>query len=145
MIELGPGQKPIVMPHYPHMLQEDTSVWTKFLKSKVIEISECWYDVRVGSSVFLPEGASDMERKVAMGLTRKRIDVVAAVAGGLWVIEVKPYANMYALGQVLTYVRLFCQEYVTPETVIPVIVCDDYDIDLADEFDELGVLVVKND
>lgn len=145
MISLGPGQKPIVRTHYPHLMAEDTGVWTKFLKSNRIEISEVWYDVRVGQSVFLPEGASDMERKIALGLTRKRLDVVAAVAGGIWVIEVKPYANMYAVGQVITYVRLFKQEYISPGEVIPVILCDDYDMDLLDEFDELGILVLEND
>lgn len=145
MISLGPGRQPIVRTHYPHMMAEDTGVWTKFLKSKVIEITEVWYDVRVGSGVFLPAGASDMEQKVSLGLTRKRIDVIAAVAGGLWVVEVKPYANMYAVGQVITYVRLFRQEYFSPGEVIPVILCDDYDMDLPEEFDELGILVIKND
>lgn len=135
----------MVRAHYPHMMAEDTGVWTKFLKSNSIEIAEVWYDVRVGSSVFVPVGASDTVRKVALGLTRKRIDVVAAVAGGIWVIEVKPYANMYAVGQVISYQRLFVQEYVSPGEVIPVIICDDYDIDLLEEFDELGVLVIKND
>lgn len=144
MVGLGPGMKPIVMPHYPHMMVEDTAVWTKFLDSKVVPIKEVWYDVRVGQSVFLTEGAGDMERKIAAGLTRKRIDVVAAVEDSLWVIEVKPYANMYALGQIQTYVYLFEQEYVTPETVQGVIVCDDYDIDLIGEFADLGIMVLSN-
>lgn len=145
MAELGLGTKPVVRPHYPHMMVEDTIVWTKFLESKFIEIKEVWYDVRVGMPVFLGEGADERDKKIAAGLTRKRIDVVASVGGGLWVIEVKPYANMYAVGQVITYVRLFKQEYTSPGKVIPVIICDDYDMDLVDEFDELGVLVLKND
>lgn len=145
MTELGPGQKPIVMPHYPHMLAEDTSVWTKFLEQNPNLLLRVWYDLRVGMPTFVPVGASDMEKRIAAGLTRKRIDAVCSVAGGLWVVEVKPYANMYALGQILTYSRLFKQEYVTPDVVVSVIVCDDYDMDMVDEFDELGVLVVKND
>lgn len=144
MVELGPGQKPIVMPHYPHMMAEDTEVWTKFLESKVIEIARVWYDVRVGLPVLVGAGPGSIEARIAAGLTRKRIDVVAAVAGGLWVVEVKPYANMYAVGQVITYARLFRQEYFSPDEVIPVIICDDYDEDLPDEFDELGILVIKN-
>lgn len=143
MVKLGPGQKPLVQVHYPHMLAEDVRVWTKFLKTDAHRLREVWYDLRVGQSVLLSEGASDMERKISLGLTRKRIDVVAAVAGGLWVIEVKPYANMYAMGQVLTYVRLFAQEYVTVGEVTPVLVCDSYDTDLVDEFDEFGVLVLE--
>ena len=108
-------------------------------------IKEVWYDVRVGQAVPLPVGASDIERRIAAGLTRKRIDVVCLVEDGYWVVEVKPRASMLAVGQVLSYVRLFAAEYEVPGAVIPVIVCDDYDEDLLDEFDELGILVLKND
>jgi len=145
LVDLGPGQKPIVMSHYPHMMTEDTLVWTKFLSSRVIHIEEVWYDVRVGQSVLTGADASAVEKKVAAGLTRKRIDAVCRVGGGFWVVEVKPWANMYAVGQVISYVRLFAQEYSAPGQIIPVIVCDDYDLDLLDEFDELGVLVIRND
>jgi len=127
------------------MMAEDTLVWTKFLSSQLNHIKEVWYDVRVGQPVFVGVNGSNVERRVAAGLTRKRIDAVCAVGGGIWVVEVKPYANMYAVGQVVSYVRLFAQEYSAPGEIIPVIVCDDFDVDLLDEFDELGVLVIKND
>lgn len=126
------------------MMREDTEVWSKFLASEFIEIKEVWYDVRVGSSVLGQDMHSDLEHRIAAGLTRKRIDVVARVAGGVWVIEVKPRANMYAVGQVVTYARLYAQEYAVSGQIIPVIICDDYDVDLVEEFDELGVLVLKN-
>lgn len=145
MVDLGPGRKAIVRPHYPHMMAEDTAVWTKFLASKFIEIREVWYDVRVGQPVLVEGLQDDRLDLIARGLTRKRIDVVARVGGGLWVIEVKPRATMYALGQVITYSRLFRQEYISPGSVVPVIVCDDHDADLLDEFDEFGVMVIQND
>jgi len=145
MAKLEQGQKPNVMVHYPHMLAEDTAVWTRFLKSGKIVIDEVWYDLRVGQPVAVRQGASDMEQKIANGLTRKRIDAVCRVAGGYMVVEVKPYANMVALGQALTYSRLFRQEYEPVGGVLPVIVCDGVDQDLIDEFDELGVLVLVND
>jgi len=145
LVDLGPGQKPIVMSHYPHMMAEDTLVWTKFLSSQLNHIKEVWYDVRVGQPVFVGVNGSNVERRVAAGLTRKRIDAVCRVGGGFWVVEVKPYANMHAVGQVVSYVRLFAQEYSAPGQIIPVIVCDDFDLDLLDEFDELGVLVIRND
>jgi hypothetical protein len=145
MTLLGPGRKAIVAPHYPHFLTEDTSVWTKFLKTDAHRIKEVWYDIRVGMPVFVGVGADDVDRRIAAGLTRKRIDVVCQVGEGFWVVEVKPYASMLALGQVLTYVRLLREEYSVPGEVIPVIVCDNHDEDMVDEFDELGVLVLKND
>jgi len=145
MISLGPGQKPDVMIHYPHMMTEDTDVWTKFLKAATVEIKEVWYDVRVGMAVEIVDGGTEMDRRIAAGLTRKRIDAVCSVGGGIWVVEVKPYANMYAVGQIVSYVRLFEKEYITSGEIIPVIICDDYDTDLIEEFDEFGILVIKND
>lgn len=130
------------MPRYPHMMAQDTDVWTKFLASGFVQMKEVWYDVKIGNPVYVAPDATDMERKIAAGLTRKRIDVIAAVGGGLWIIEVKPCANMYAVGQIITYTRLFNLTYTSPGRVVSVIICHDFDEDLEDEFDELGVLVI---
>ncbi len=111
MLALRIGQKPVVMPTYPHMLAEDTEVWSKYLKNPLVPFHKVWYDVHVGAGIPLSADASDMDRRIAAGISRKRIDVVAAVGGGFWVIEVKPRANMVALGQVLTYSRLFVLDY----------------------------------
>lgn len=144
MAELGDAQKPIIMPHYPHMLAEDTMVWSKFLRADKVKIARVWYDVRIGSMVFTGNDMSKMEAKISAGLTRKRIDAVVEVDGNTWVVEVKPYANMYAVGQIITYVRLFRQEYKFLGELSAVIVCDDYDDDLIEEFDELDILVLRN-
>lgn len=145
MAVLGEGQKPISMPHYPHMLAEDTRIWTKFLESRVVLISRVWYDVRVGMSVLKIVKDGSIEAKIAAGLTRKRIDVVALVERDIWIIEVKPQANMYALGQVLAYTRLFIQEYNPTGQVISVICCGTTDEDLINEFDDFGILVFETD
>ena len=145
MAVLGDGQKPMVMPHYPHMLQGDTEVWTKFLESGVVEIRRVWYDVRVGLSVLRMVEPSTIESRIAAGLTRKRIDVIASVGNDFWVIEVKPRANMHAVGQVLVYTRLFGQEYVSTGQIISVIVCANSDEDLEDEFDDFGIVVFETD
>lgn len=143
--ELGPGRVPLLRPHYPHLLAEDNAVWSKFIDQNIGRLQEVWYDVRVGQPVKLHEDASDMEKKIAAGLTRKRIDVVALSGGDYWVIEIKPYASMLALGQVMTYARLFALQYEVTGRVIPVIVCDTIDADLIEEFMEMGVMVLVND
>jgi len=145
LLTLGKSQKPVVMSHYPHMLSEDIGVWSKYLSDPIVPIKDVWYDVRVGKPVRLSAGASEMELRIAAGLTRKRIDVVAAVGGGFWVIEVKPIASMLALGQILSYRTLFVQEYAVQGEVWPVVVCDEIDDDLIDEFGMLGVSVIVND
>lgn len=145
MDELGPGQKALIRPHYPHMLYEDTQIWTKFLKTDAERIQELWYDVRVGKPVYLGESATEMELKIAGGLTRKRIDVVCRVNGDYWVVEVKPWASMLAVGQVIAYARLFAMNYGVNARVIPVIVCDASDEDLIEQYDELGIMVLVNE
>ncbi|GAH54357.1 unnamed protein product [marine sediment metagenome] len=145
MVDLGPGQKPVVMPHYPHMLSEDTEVWSKFLGTVRTPIKEVWYDVHVGQGVFLPVGVDGLIERIARGITRKRIDVVCHVGGGYWVVEIKPMASMLAFGQALSYARLFAGEYVVDGEIWPIIVCDEADEDLIDYFDELGVGVFVND
>lgn len=143
--DLGPGREPLIRPHYPHFLAEDNAVWTRFLERNFERLHEVWYDVRVGKPVKLEEDATEMEKRIARGLTRKRIDVVGWDGGSYWVIEVKPYAGMLAVGQVISYARLFALEYVIKGRVVPVIVCDTIDEDLLDEYEELGILVFVND
>lgn len=145
MALLGLGQKPVVMSHYPHMLHEDIAVWTKFLTKMSSSIYRVWYDVHVGTAVRPVDIESRVQEKVAAGVTRKRIDVIAAVGKEFWVIEVKPFANMYALGQVFSYRRFFEQEYDSYRPTKPVVVCDDFDLDVGDLFEELGVMVFVNE
>lgn len=145
MALLGIGQKPMVMQQYPHMLAEDTAVWTKFLGKMEQVISRVWYDVHVGEPVPLAAEASTIEKKVAAGVSRKRIDVVCEVGTEFWVVEVKPLANMTALGQAFSYNRLFAMEYDTYRPTKAVVVCDTFDNDMTVPFEEIGVLVFVND
>lgn len=139
---VGKSQKPIVMPHYPHMLAEDTEVWSKYLAKPVAAIKEVWYDVHVGLPVGGLAVGDALGARIASGITRKRIDAVCRVDSVLWVVEIKPFASMLALGQVLSYTRLFIEEFRPTEDVASVIVCDAVDDDLLDEFEALEVMVI---
>ncbi len=145
MARLPVGQKPIVMPHYPHMMAEDIAVWSKYLADPISPIKQVWYDLHVGRPVAVPAAGGEMLQKISAGLTRKRIDAVAQVGGGYWVIEIKPFASMLALGQVISYTRLFIEEYRPDGETWPVIVCDVADEDLLAGYDALGVAVIVND
>jgi len=85
-----------------------------------------------------------MQQRIADGLTRKRIDVVAIVDGVYWVIEVKPLVMHFAIGQVLVYTSLFIKEYEPVIETWPVVVCDSVDEDVIPECKRLGVVVVAN-
>ena len=126
------------------MLGEDTGVWTRFLESGDIEISEVWYDVHVGNVVKGDWTGDSVNARIARGVTRKRIDVVALVDGRYWIIEVKPLAMHFAIGQVLVYSGLFITEYEPELETWPVIVCDAVDEDVIAECQRLGVVLVAN-
>ncbi len=143
MADLGLGQKPIIMPHYPHMLSEDIAVWTEYLKDPIALIKRVWYDVKVGGAIDTGKPVGSLEQRIAAGVSRKRIDVIALVGGGYWVIEIKPFGSMMAMGQVLTYSRLFTEEYRPAGQVFPVIVCSRADPDMIGEFDDAGVVVIE--
>ncbi|MBA7475202.1 hypothetical protein ES707_10568 [subsurface metagenome] len=144
MGSLGPGRPAVVSPAYPHMMGEDTKVWTRFLESGDIVLQEVWYDVHVGAMVKGDWEDDSVNARIAAGLTRKRIDVVALVDGRYWVIEVKPLAMHFAIGQVLVYESLFVKEYNPPMETWPVIICDRVDEDVIPECERLGVVVVAN-
>lgn len=134
--------KSVVQSFYPHMMALDIEVWSKYLAAPVVPIKEVWYDVHVGGAVEVSGGSDEILHRVAAGVTRKRIDVVCRVGGGYWVVEVKPFGSMLALGQILSYTRLFVQEYRPDGEVIPVVVCSSVDLDLIDEFGDVGVLLI---
>ncbi len=144
MGSLGPGRRAIVAPAYPHMLGEDTAVWTRFLESGDFELKEVWYDLHVGAAVKGDWPGDSINARIAAGVTRKRSEVVALVDGVYWVIEIKPLATMFAIGQVLVYEGLFVTEYEPPIETWPVIVCDTVDEDVIPECERLGVVVVAN-
>ncbi|MBA7557900.1 hypothetical protein ES705_50680 [subsurface metagenome] len=98
--------------------------------------------MHVGGAMEVAEGAGKVEKSVAAGISRKRIDAVCRIGGGYWVVEVKPFASMLALGQVVSYHRLFVSEYRPDGETFPVIICENADPDLLDEFEAAGVLVV---
>jgi len=125
------------------MLFEDVEVWTRFLEAEHPEIFELWYDVHVGEPMKVPPGVRPEIVAVAAGVSRKRIDVICRVDGGFWVVEIKPFGNMVALGQALGYWGLVMKEFVLEGRVWPVVVCDTVDPDLKDHFTEFGVTVFE--
>lgn len=125
------------------MLSEDTGVWTAYLKDPIAPIKELWYDVHVGKAVEPVLVGDALGVRIASGISRKRIDVVCSVGGGYWVVEIKPFGSMLALGQVLSYTRLFVEEFRPAGEVWPVVVCYHVDPDLVDNFEAAEVAVIE--
>jgi hypothetical protein len=142
VIALPQGQAPAVMARYPHMLREDAETWTRFLDMKAHGFTRVWYDLHVGDAVQPQAGSPSFLAAVADGVTRKRIDAVALQRDRLWVIEVKPYASMTALGQAITYLDLFRRSYPVSLPCRAAVVCDQIDPDVEYTAERLGVTLL---
>lgn len=143
MVRLNDGSVPEVRVKYPHMMPEDTAIWTAFLEGGKYIPDKVWYDVKIGQAIKLQKGEPPWLQKYVDYSTRKRIDVVARVGLDYWIIECKPSAGHAALGQVIHYARAFLREYEQTGEVIPVIVTDVMDPDLKIDFQEIGVVVFE--
>jgi hypothetical protein len=139
---LGPGRSPKVQRRYEHMMREDFDTWTTFLQSKEMILNEVWYDVHVGRVMEVPEGLPEYMHVQALAISRKRIDVVGRTENELWIIEVKPYANMQAIGQVLIYEDLFCREFELKLPTRTVIVASASDMDIIEGAAKYGVKII---
>jgi len=131
---------PVVRPTYPHMMPEDTVIWTKFISNPPVKIDEVWYDVRVGAAVPVPTGQPGWMTKFSEYSTRKRIDIVWLSGLNYWVVEAKPHAGLVALGQVLFYAWAFEREHRPEWPVIRGIVTDIADEDLIPVFEQAGIV-----
>jgi hypothetical protein len=139
---LGPGQAPIIRAKYAHMLPKDYGTWSMFLSNKVLELDEVWYDVHVGRPMLAPIGSPQYILDIAAGVSRKRIDVVGRSGEEFFVIEVKPHANMEALGQAITYRKLFREEFKDQEKAKALIVSRTADADIIEEASKQGILIL---
>ncbi len=91
---------------YPHLLPIDVELWEKFVTNYPGFFGQVAYDVHVGEGITIPDNYSESLRGMAKTLTQKRIDVVGIKEDIAWVVEIKTYAGVTAVGQVITYRQL---------------------------------------
>ena len=91
---------------YPHLKPKDIAVWELFVKCNDDFFDSVDYDYPVGEGAdFLPTGTKTPDERENK-LYQRKIDVVGYVNNEVWIIEVKPKADMSTLGQILTYQAL---------------------------------------
>lgn len=126
---------------YPHMKPEDELVWSAFIKKKPDYLDTCDYDTKCGLGAqvdpTMPENMQ-FDHKI---LTQKKIDVVGFRGEEVCLIEVKPIANMRALGQILTYMELYGKDHPELKNVKPIIVCATMEREMEPLFQKYGILI----
>jgi hypothetical protein len=102
---------------FPHLRPDEIAIWQRFLEKFPDRFQKLTYDVRVGPGIALPSGTSEEIQKMAVGLSQKRIDVVAESTEGLTLVEISPNAGANSLGQLLVYRELWLSDH--PEASNP--------------------------
>ena len=112
------------------------------LPSPARAVAGVLYDVALGGASARHVCSDDNLKEMWETLIKKRVDAVAEVGGEVWCCEVKPLANMAALGQALTYTYLWNAERRSRQKARAVVICSRVDEDLEAVFIFFGVLVI---
>ncbi len=122
---------------YPHMIGEDSAVWSRFIIKFPEYFDTVDYDMRVGrGSKVLPE-ESEKYNNYWTQLTQKRIDVVGYKNNFVTLLEVKKRASLFTLGQILGYKFLYQRDHKEIPLVRTLIICSSItpdDIDILNHF-----------
>ena len=85
------------------MKPADVAIWERFIESRTTFFDSVDYDFHVGEgAAFLPTGEDTPDGRENR-LYQRKIDVVGYIGDAVWLVEVKPEADIYALGQIITY------------------------------------------
>ena len=126
-------------PKYPHMLPGDIAIWERFMDHHGSEYARFDYDLHVGEGMVQdPDWPENIIRMVE-AISQKRIDAVGYNDDGIYIFEVKPFAALSALGQVLSYRALYTRDSNPVVDVVPCVVTDRVDPDVTWLYQHFGI------
>ena len=114
---------------YPHLIGEDTEVWSRFILKFPDRFDTVDYDVKVGKGADTDPIPEEHYKKQWATLTKKRIDVIGYKNDVPCIVEVKKRASLFTLGQVLGYRFLYLREHPELRSIRTLIVCSSIDPD----------------
>jgi len=98
-------------PKFPHLLPVDAAIWAQHLATVADDYDRFEYDIRVGEGRDPGPTFADNMRKMALDLSRRRIDAIGYNTTGLDIFEVTHSAGFTALGQLVAYPILYRATY----------------------------------
>ena len=132
-----------IQSHYPHMKPADVLIWEAFIRGNPSFFSSVDYDVSVGEGApFLPEGEEPFVSDYRI-LTQKKIDVVGYRGNEIWLIEIKPNAGSKALGQILTYEKLYSKQFPGETNLRKCVITNFLQNEYAGVYSKFGVVVIE--
>ena len=128
-----------VLRKYPHLIGEDTEVWTRFIRKFPQRFDTVDYDVLVGKGVDTSTISDIKFQQYWSNLTKKRIDVIGWKNEICTIVEVKKRVSLMTLGQILGYRFLFGREHPEITLVSALTVCSTIDQDDRDVLEHYGI------
>lgn len=125
---------------FPHLSKHDAPIWSRFLDAYADAFTGFSYDVALGGVLLGEEHGDEAARKGWQYSTALKIDVVGFREDAAWIIEVKPSANVSAIGAALCYVELAAIDKFTDLPLVPCVVTDELTPDIAYCCEQLGVV-----
>lgn len=114
----------VVLFKFPRMSSEDVVIWKKFLEKFGKDYTSFDYDFKVGSGTDPGPEVPEAFRIDFIELSKKRIDAIGYSPDGVSIFEVKPRAGTQALGQLLTYKKLYEKAYPERKIKEVAVVCN---------------------
>lgn len=93
--------------HIPHMLPDDVPVARRWMQRVARQVERFEFDVQVGEGRPAPDSLAPQYQKMALDLSRRRIDIVAHFRDHIVLVEVTRRAGIKAIGQLVTYPVLY--------------------------------------
>jgi hypothetical protein len=109
--------------NYPHLLPEDSALWSEFLDLFEPDHQTFLYDVAVGMGRDPGLDFDPSIRKMALQLSKRRIDAVGVSLDFVEIFEITQSAGLKACGQALVYPRLLKVTWDLPVPILVTIVC----------------------
>ncbi|MDD2777559.1 MAG: hypothetical protein PHI16_01510 [Methanocellales archaeon] len=125
----------------PHMLRTDYPVWYRFLDRYGQYFIALYYDCLLGGPELTADEQNDPIKRMWRYNTARRADAIAELASEVWIIEVADVPGLRAVGQLLTYQKLWSEDpkILKPEKLI--LVSETISADLAASCTTLGIQI----
>ena len=124
---------------FPHLLPDDIQVWKRFLAKFGHLYTHFDYDVRVGKGRFAPEGSHRVIKKMAIDLSKRRIDAVGWRDDKSTIIELTTGIGFTAIGQIQIYWRLYTDTFGLAHMPSQLLVGSRLEDDIAGPLKQLGI------
>ena len=135
-----PNTFPMVkLPQYPHLRPDEALIWETYLTVIADPAISVAYDVHVGQIPTTFAQLSEPMRRHALAVYPKKLDVVMLLPTLSAIVELKPYAGLTAIGQVLSYCFLFSRQYPQFPSSKAFILTDRPQLDMHDLCDHFNI------